>query len=118
MDIEEKLIKTECELRSQQGKIGITVIWGTCILCILVGILPLISGGMFNESAPNGTTANIVLSDNYSKLIISLSIPFIIGLTAGIILIKSSIKHIAKSYFATPVEDVEEEEEEEEEEEN
>lgn len=101
MDIEEKLITTECELRSQQGKLGENIIWGTCIVCILVGLLPLFSGALFNDKAPDGTAANIVLSENYARLIGILSIPFIIGLTSGIILIKSSIKHIANSYFVS-----------------
>lgn len=101
MNIEEKLITTECELRSQQGKLGETIIWGTCIVCILVGLLPLFSGALINEEAPNGTAANIVLSENYVRLIGILSIPFIIGLTSGIILIKSSIKHIGNSYFVS-----------------
>lgn len=104
MDIEEKLITTECELRSKQAKLGESLIWCTSIVCVLVGILPLFSGALINSS-PEGTAANIILSENYSRLIIFLSVPFIIGITAGIILIKSSIKHLAKSYFDAPVED-------------
>ena len=107
MDSEDRLIDAECRLREQQGNLGVSLIWGTCIVCILVGLLPIVSGGMFNEQAPNGTSAQIVLSETYLKLIISMSIPFIIGLTAGIILIKSSVKHIAKSYFDAPVDDSE-----------
>ena len=101
MNIEEKLITTECELRSQQGKLGEGIIWGTCIVCILVGILPIFSGALVNSEAPDGPAAKIVLSENYARLISILSIPFIIGLTSGIILIKSSIKHIANSYFVS-----------------
>lgn len=99
MNMEKKLIETECKLREQQSELGVTLIWGTCVICILVGLLPIMSGGFFNNAAPEGTTAQIVLSDNYAKLIIVLGIVFAIGLTAGIILIKSSVKNVAKSYF-------------------
>lgn len=104
MDCEDRLIDAECRLRERQSNLGVSLIQGTCIVCILIGILPIVSGGMFNGQA---TCAQIVLSEPYLKLIISMSIPFIIGLTAGIILIKSSVKHIAKSYLDAPVDDSE-----------
>lgn len=107
MEIEEKLVTTECEFRSKQSKLGENIIWGSCIIFILLCVLPLFSGGMLNEETPKGTMANIILSENYSRLILFLSVPFIAGMTAGIILIKSSVKHIAKSYFASQVEDTE-----------
>lgn len=97
--MEEKLLTTECDLRNKQSSIGESLIWATCIICIITGLLPLASGGMFNNSAPEGATSQIILSENYTRLIAFLSIPFITGLTAGIILIKSSVKHTAKSYF-------------------
>lgn len=111
-DSENKLIDTECQLRKQQGEFGVTLIWGTCIICILVGLLPICSGAIFNNAAPEGTAAQIVLSQSYQHLIIFMSVPFIVGLTAGIVLIKSSVKHIAKSYFEAPVEDDEDSEDE------
>lgn len=106
-DSEDKLINTECELRKRQSEIGNALIYGSCIVCILVGILPIASAGL-NEDTPPGTTAQIVLSDSYLQLIVYMSIPFLIGLTAGIILLKSSVKHVAKSYFEEPVDDDEE----------
>lgn len=103
MNVEEKIVTTECTLREKQAKLGESLIWSTCIVCIGVGLLVLASGGMFNNQAPDGTTSQIILSDQFIHLIITLSIPFFIGLTAGIILIKSSIKSVAKSYFEAPV---------------
>ena len=97
--MEEKLINTEFELRKQQASLGENLIWSTCIICIILGLLPIVSGGMFNNSAPEGTTAKIILSESYAKHIIFLTVPFIIGLAAGIVLIKSSVKHIAKSFL-------------------
>ncbi len=39
MDSEDRLIDAECRLREQQGNLGVTLIWATCIVCILVGLL-------------------------------------------------------------------------------
>lgn len=99
--MEEKLIDTEIKLRTQQAELGVNLIWATCIICILVGFLPIASGAWFNNEAPEGTSAQIVLSETYYRLVLCLSFPFVIGLTAGIILVKSSVKHTAKSFFNT-----------------
>lgn len=98
--MEDKLINTECELRCKQASIGERIIWGTCIFCGILALFPVIIGGLFNYSAPDGTTAQIILSDNFTRLIIFLCIPLVIGLTAGIILVKTSVKSVAQSYFA------------------
>lgn len=94
----EELITTEVSLKNQQLKLGRVVITYTTVVCLGVVLLAILSGGLFNHNAPNGATAQIILSEQFAKLIVILTIPFTIGLTAGIILIKASVKHIAKSY--------------------
>ena len=89
-----ELINTECELRKSQSTLGSTLITATGVGVILIGAIPLLST-MLDE---NVKWANIVMSESYIRLIVILSIPLLIGLTAGIILIKSSVKKIAESY--------------------
>lgn len=90
-----ELINTELELRKAQGSIGAKLIVYTVLAVIIIGALPLIST-FFDENAKLTTT---IMSESYIQLIVILSIPLIIGLTAGIILIKSSVKNFANSYF-------------------
>lgn len=99
MNITEEIVHTETYLRRRQSTLGYSVITGTIIVCLSIVLFVLFSGGIFNEQAPEGTTVQLILSEQFLKLIVILSIPFIIGLTAGIILIKASVKHIAGSYF-------------------
>lgn len=94
----EELVSTEVFLKKQQVELGRLVIICTIAVCFGIALLAIISGGLFYENAPAGSTARIILSEQFAKLIVMLSIPFIIGLTAGIILIKTSVKHIIKSY--------------------
>lgn len=89
-----ELINTECELRTSQSNLGSLLITATVVGVILIGAMPLIS--TMNDE--NVKWANIIMSESYIRLIVILSIPLLIGLTAGIILIKSSVKKIAESY--------------------
>ncbi len=89
-----ELISTEVELRRKQGEFGQSLIVGTITTVIIVGALPFLTTLEDN----NIKWANIVVSESYIRLIVILSIPLLIGLTAGIILIKSSVKKIAESY--------------------
>lgn len=90
-----ELINTELELRKNQGKLGNSLIVGTITVVIIIGALPLISTLPDN----NLRWVDIIMSESYMRLIIILLIPLIVGLTAGIILIKSSVKNIAESYY-------------------
>ncbi len=89
-----ELIKTECELRTSQSNLGGTLITATVVGVILIGAMPLIS--TMNDE--NVKWANIIMSESYIRLIVILSIPLLIGLTAGIILIKSSVNKTVASY--------------------
>lgn len=90
-----ELINTELELRKKQGYLGHSLIVGTIISVIAIGALPLLS--TFPDE--NTKWVSIIMSESYMHLIVILCIPLIIGLTAGIILIKSSVKKIAESYY-------------------
>lgn len=57
------------------------------------------SEGMFSEAAPQGTTVKLLLSEQFARLVMVLAAIMAVALAAGIILMKSSVKHIAKSYF-------------------
>lgn len=94
----EELIEAEVFLKKRQSELGYTVITVTCVVCVGLGLLVIMSGGMFNEHAPEGTTAQIILSEQFAKLIAILSVPFTVGMTAGIILVKSSVKNVTRSY--------------------
>lgn len=90
-----ELINTELELRKNQGRLGYSLIVGTITTVIIIGLIPLIS----TLPAHNIKWIEIILSERYMRLIVVLLMPLIIGLTAGIILIKSSVKNIAESYY-------------------
>ena len=75
--------------------LGRILIWGTIFICISIGLITFLSAGggaaiFAPENTPNGTVAKIFLSKEYANLIITLCIPFTIGIVAGIILIISS----------------------------
>lgn len=89
-----ELINTELELRKKQGNLGNSLIGGTITSVIIIGALPLLS----TLPDDNIKWITIIMSESYIRLIVILCIPLIIGLIAGIILIKSSVKSIAESY--------------------
>lgn len=90
-----ELINTELELRKAEGRIGAKLIVGTITAVIIIGGLPL----AYTLLDKNAELTNTLTSDSYLRLIVILSIPLIICLTAGIILIKSSVRKIAESYY-------------------
>lgn len=99
MDYNEKLIDTEISLRKYQSDLGFRIIVITGIGCMAVIFITLASGGMFSEKAPAGATAKLLLSEQFARLVMVLATIMAVALAAGIILMKSSVKHIAKSYF-------------------
>lgn len=90
-----ELINTELELRRNQGKLGYSLIVGSITTVIIIGTLPFLT----TFSDVNIKWVNIIMSEDYIRLIVTLCIPLIIGLITGIILIKSSVKNFANSYF-------------------
>lgn len=99
MNITEELVSTETNLRRLQSKCGYSIIIGTAVVCLGIVLLVLFSGSVFNDQAPAGATAQIILSQQFVKLIVVLSIPILISLIGGIILIKASVKTITGSYW-------------------
>lgn len=95
LDFSNPLIDTELALRKKQGELGYTIIIITFIAIIIIGALPLLS----SLEDKNTSWSAIIMSDRYINLIVILCIPLFIGLTAGIILIKSSVKNIAQSFY-------------------
>lgn len=86
------LFKQEIELRKKQGELGYNFIIWTIMAVIIIGALPLVT--TLNDEETKWI--DIIMSERYIRLIVILCIPLTVGLTAGIILIKSSIKHIIK----------------------
>jgi hypothetical protein len=103
---EADLLQCEKNLRTTQSNIG----WGVinCAAVVFVGIIGLaVTGPLFSEQ--KGAVSAFLVSDAFLRLLFCLLIGLVICLTAGIILIKSSLKHTIKSFYCEDCDDSDDE---------
>lgn len=91
--MQKKLIDSECQLRQDQSVFGKMLFSFSSLVFLAILILPFI----FTIYDNDVKWIDILLSDNYLKLILISFIPYMICLIVSIILMKSSVKKIAES---------------------